>query len=1478
MSSALAPVVSSFALDPTDRVCIISEDIGQSPQGLYVYTGRQWMYAMSMPNVSAAIIRGDTISVYLNSTDDTVAPAGSTVFKNGIEQSTLNITHGPSLWTVRTPPAGGGSGGGDVTSVNGQTGVVLINAANLPGLSTVGMTGSYNDLTDTPTPYVLAISTPTTLGGVIVPASSFLSIDVDGNIDVKASLLGTINSKLSSVVSNGTGISLVRGTTAGAVTMKDIVAGTNVTVLDDGAGSLTISSDGLVLPIATASVLGGVKIGSGIAVTADGTISVTAAYTLPAATSVVLGGVKQGSGVAIAVDGTLSVTPYTLPVATVAVLGGVKQGTGVTIDGDGTINVSSSYVLPAATDTILGGVKEGAGVAIAADGTISVADTPIATTTTVGTVKAGSGLNVAGDGTLSTVTTIASAGALGSVRVGTGLSIDGAGILSLSAAAGVASINAKTGAVVIAAGTGITVDNSGANVVVNLALTSPLVTAALGFTPYNATNPDGYISANQAITYTGDATGTGTTAVTLTLANSGVAAGTFKSVTVDAKGRVTSGTNPTTLTGFGITDALNSVSGGSVAGTITLTGGAKVTGLPTPTIGGDATNKTYVDNAIASVANGTSWRLNAQAATTANIVLTGEQTIDGYAAVTGDRVLVKDQTDQTENGVYIVDAAAWTRATDTDTGPEILGMAILVLNGTANPLSQWVNTNTSAITIGTTNITFTKLQGNGVVYNAGTGLTLTGNTFSITNTGVTAGTYTKVTINAQGQVTTGANLASSDVTTALGFTPYNSTNPSNYISANQTITVSGDATGTGTTTLALVLANSGVTAGTYKSVTVDAKGRVTAGTNPTTLAGYGITNALANTGGSMGGTITFTTGTVTGLPTPTVGGDAVNKTYADAAQTATANAVTWKTRVAAATTANITLSGTQTIDGYAAVAGDRILVKNQTAAADNGIYVVAAGAWTRATDAATGATISALVAIVLNGTVNALTQWVNTNTGAITLGTTSISFSATAAASSTPYTAGTGLTLTGQQFSITNTGVTAGTFTKVTVNAQGQVTTGANLASGDVTTALGYTPLQNNQTITLSGDVTGSGATGITTTLANSGVTAGTYTKVTVDAKGRVTLGANLTNAEIVAAVGYTPVNRAGDTMTGTFNQAPTVNVSAAATSNVGSALGNDINILGAATINGFNDAPVGSVRTLKFFAACTLVHNAASFVLLANGGNITTANGDSAQFTSIGTNQWRMDYYARANGSTTVPDTAKLALAGGTMTGALNYATPVTLASAATVNIGAAAANDISVTGTVTITAFDSIPAGAIRKLTFAGALTLTHNATSLILPTGANITTAAGDIAQFTSLGGGNWRCDYYTKVGGVFITTTSTDTLTNKTLSNAVIAGFVEAGATATGASFSPDFTTGTDFEYTTSANTTITLPAAAAGRSYTITVKYGGVHTIAFAGGTLIKYQNGTVPTATSVSGKWDIYVFKCDRAGTATMVSDGGRNF
>jgi phage-related tail fiber protein len=126
----------------------------------------------------------------------------------------------------------------------------------------------------------------------------------------------------------------------------------------------------------------------------------------------------------------------------------------------------------------------------------------------------------------------------------------------------------------------------------------------------------------------------------------------------------------------------------------------------------------------------------------------------------------------------------------------------------------------------------------------------------------------------------------------------------------------------------------------------------------------------------------------------------------------------WKDSVRAASTGNLTLSGTQTVDGVALTAGDRVLVMAQTTASSNGIYVVAAGAWARAADADTNAEVTPGMAVsVEEGTTNGDKTFVLTTNGPITLNTTALSFSILGG--STPYTAGNGLSLTGSSFAVT---------------------------------------------------------------------------------------------------------------------------------------------------------------------------------------------------------------------------------------------------------------------------------------------------------------------------------------------------------------------------------------------------------------------------------------------------------------------------
>ena len=151
--------------------------------------------------------------------------------------------------------------------------------------------------------------------------------------------------------------------------------------------------------------------------------------------------------------------------------------------------------------------------------------------------------------------------------------------------------------------------------------------------------------------------------------------------------------------------------------------------------------------------------------------------------------------------------------------------------------------------------------------------------------------------------------------------------------------------------------------------------------------------------------------------------------------------ISWKQPCAVATLTNITLSGLQTIDTYTTLAGDRVLVKNQGTAANNGIYIAASGAWTRATDADTWNELICAISFIEYGTQSG-GAWFCTAQPGGTIGVTAVNWSQFT--TSATYTAGTGLTLTGTQFSITPVGTasTYGSATQTpvfTTNASGQV-------------------------------------------------------------------------------------------------------------------------------------------------------------------------------------------------------------------------------------------------------------------------------------------------------------------------------------------------------------------------------------------------------------------------------------------------------
>lgn len=148
-----------------------------------------------------------------------------------------------------------------------------------------------------------------------------------------------------------------------------------------------------------------------------------------------------------------------------------------------------------------------------------------------------------------------------------------------------------------------------------------------------------------------------------------------------------------------------------------------ITNLGTPSAGTDAANKSYVDN----VARGLDWKQSVRAASVGNVtVSSAPSSLDGVSLSANDRVLLKDQTDASENGIYTFASAAapLVRAVDADsTGEVTSGMAMTVTEGTVNDDRVYMLTTTDPIVLGVDDLDFSVLGGGGTAYTAGNGLT-----------------------------------------------------------------------------------------------------------------------------------------------------------------------------------------------------------------------------------------------------------------------------------------------------------------------------------------------------------------------------------------------------------------------------------------------------------------------------------------------------------------------------------------------------------------------------------------------------------------------------------------------------------------------------------------------------------------------------------------------------------------------------------
>jgi hypothetical protein len=269
----------------------------------------------------------------------------------------------------------------------------------------------------------------------------------------------------------------------------------------------------------------------------------------------------------------------------------------------------------------------------------------------------------------------------------------------------------------------------------------------------------GYITANQSITISGDVTGTGTTAITATIGTGVVTNAKLATVaTSTIKGRATAGTGapedltaaqvktilaiaPADVTGFDTqvrTSRLDQMAAPTAAVSMNT---QRIINLAAPTADNDAARKIDVDSAR----SGLDVKVSCRVATTANITLSGPQTIDGISVVAGDRVLVKNQTTAAQNGIYVCAAGAWTRATDADSDAEVTaGMFTFIEEGTTNADTGWVLSTNQPITVGTTSLAFTQFSG------AGSGVpgNYAGQTTITTLGTITTGTWNATTIAA----------------------------------------------------------------------------------------------------------------------------------------------------------------------------------------------------------------------------------------------------------------------------------------------------------------------------------------------------------------------------------------------------------------------------------------------------------------------------------------------------------------------------------------------------------------------------------------------------------------------------------------------------------------------------------------------------------------------------------------------------------
>lgn len=541
--------------------------------------------------------------------------------------------------------------------------------------------------------------------------------------------------------------------------------------------------------------------------------------------------------------GNITITGSTNTVSSTDTNGNIvltPNGTGKLVLNNPYINGTTDTLAEFIYDTVGGAVTAGTGISISnSDGgntsTISLAS-GVATAGTYGSGTAIPSITIDTYGRVTGITTNSLSGSftLGSTSIALG-----------STTTTVAGLSSVTSTSFVGALTG----NA------STATSAATLTTARAI---NGVNFDG----SAAITVTADAnTLTGTTLKSTVVTSSLTSVGTITTgvwngtaIAVGSGGTGTStgsitGTGALTFTAGGTDTNVNLVPNGTG---IVDVGGKRVGNAATPTQSTDLATKAYVD----SLSNGLDVKASVRAATTANITLSNTQTVDGVSLSVGDRVLVKNQSTGSQNGIYVVASGSWTRATDFDNTPDTEvspGTFFFVEEGTTQADNGYVVSNDGAITIGTTAITFSQFSGAGQI-TAGAGLTKSGNTLDV------VGTADRITVNSdsvdiastyagQSTITTLGTIATGTWQGTVIAGQYGGTGVAN---TGKTITLGGSFTHTGAHTL-------GLTTTANTSVTLPTTGTLATLAGSESLSNKTITvSSFSGTTLAASGLVTFT--------------------------------------------------------------------------------------------------------------------------------------------------------------------------------------------------------------------------------------------------------------------------------------------------------------------------------------------------------------------------------------------------------------------------------------------------------------------------------------------------------------------------------------------------------------------------------------------------------------------------------------------